>query len=110
MEENKEEALNIYKRKLLEKKQQVSNVNSCTLFFLYYIKLINYFFYNPKIVHKKLDELKKSYDKSEDDLKALQSIGQIIGEVLNQLSEEKCNINPTFNKSFFEMNNKIWNI
>ena len=35
-------------------------------------------------------ELKKEYDKTEDDLKALQSVGQIIGEVLRQLDEERC--------------------
>merc|ERR1711988_1635484 len=29
------------------------------------------------------------YDKTEDDLKALQSVGQIIGEVLKQLDEER---------------------
>lgn len=33
---------------------------------------------------------KKDYDKTEDDLKALQSVGQIIGEVLRQLDEERC--------------------
>jgi 26S proteasome regulatory subunit T4 len=34
-------------------------------------------------------EVKKEYDKTEDDLKALQSVGQIIGEVLRQLDEER---------------------
>jgi 26S proteasome regulatory subunit T4 len=34
-------------------------------------------------------QLKRDYDKTEDDLKALQSVGQIIGEVLRQLDEEK---------------------
>eukprot|EP01135_Chromosphaera_perkinsii_P010758 Nk52_evm37s2209 gene=Nk52_evmTU37s2209 len=34
-------------------------------------------------------ELTKQYDKTEDDLKALQSVGQIIGEVLRQLDEER---------------------
>eukprot|EP00357_Protocruzia_adherens_P022325 CAMPEP_0114996740 /NCGR_PEP_ID=MMETSP0216-20121206/14496_1 /TAXON_ID=223996 /ORGANISM="Protocruzia adherens, Strain Boccale" /LENGTH=388 /DNA_ID=CAMNT_0002361013 /DNA_START=40 /DNA_END=1206 /DNA_ORIENTATION=- len=32
----------------------------------------------------------KKYDKSEDDLKALQSIGQIVGEVLKVLDSDKC--------------------
>lgn len=36
--------------------------------------------------------LNSQYDKTEDDLKALQSVGQIIGEVLRQLDEEKCHI------------------
>jgi hypothetical protein len=35
-------------------------------------------------------ELRVEYDKTEDDLKALQSVGQIIGEVLRQLDEERC--------------------
>ena len=30
------------------------------------------------------------YEKTEDDLRALQSVGQIIGEVLRQLDEERC--------------------
>jgi len=34
-------------------------------------------------------DLKKAYDKTEDDLRALQSVGQIIGEVLRQLDEER---------------------
>ena len=37
-----------------------------------------------------LRNLEKQYDKTEDDLKALQSVGQIIGEVLKQLDEERC--------------------
>lgn len=36
-----------------------------------------------------LKGLGKDYDKSEDDIKALQSVGQIIGEVLKQLDEER---------------------
>lgn len=35
-------------------------------------------------------ETKKTFDKTEDDLKALQSMGQIIGEVLRQLDDERC--------------------
>jgi len=41
-------------------------------------------------VREEYKKLKKDYDKSEDDLKALQSVGQIIGEVLRQLDDEKC--------------------
>lgn len=33
---------------------------------------------------------RQEYDKTEDDLKALQSVGQIIGEVLRQLDPERC--------------------
>ena len=58
--------------------------------------------YKAKLLqHKELDskvrsmreDVKKAkveYDKTEDDLKALQSVGQIIGEVLRQLDEERC--------------------
>jgi 26S proteasome regulatory subunit T4 len=34
-------------------------------------------------------ELEKAFDKTEDDMKALQSVGQIVGEVLKQLDEDK---------------------
>jgi 26S proteasome regulatory subunit T4 len=39
-----------------------------------------------------LRTLDKEYDKSEDDIKALQSVGQVIGEVLKQLDDERCKI------------------
>jgi len=35
-------------------------------------------------------QLKADYDKSEDDLKALQSVGQLIAEVLKRLDDERC--------------------
>eukprot|EP01100_Stratorugosa_tubuloviscum_P008949 TRINITY_DN374_c0_g2_i1.p1 TRINITY_DN374_c0_g2~~TRINITY_DN374_c0_g2_i1.p1 ORF type:complete len:404 (+),score=210.13 TRINITY_DN374_c0_g2_i1:46-1212(+) len=40
-------------------------------------------------VNQQLKELRQDYQKSEDDLKALQSVGHIIGEVLRQLDEER---------------------
>ena len=58
-------------------------------------------------VREELRELSKDYDKSEDDLKALQSgVGQIVGEVLRQLTEEKCTtfslvIKPSLSLSLF---------
>lgn len=42
------------------------------------------------IVRLGLRTLDKEYDKSEDDIKALQSVGQVIGEVLKQLDDERC--------------------
>lgn len=43
------------------------------------------------IVREELKELSKDFDHSEDDLKSLQSgVGQIVGEVLRQLTEDKC--------------------
>jgi len=38
---------------------------------------------------EELKELSRQYDQSEDDLKSLQSVGQIIGEVLRQLDEDR---------------------
>jgi 26S proteasome regulatory subunit T4 len=37
-----------------------------------------------------LRELDRQFNKSEDDIKALQSVGQIIGSVLKQLDEDRC--------------------
>ncbi|XP_028400352.1 26S proteasome regulatory subunit 10B [Dendronephthya gigantea] len=48
-----------------------------------------------KKMREELKELAKDYDKSENDLKALQSVGQIVGEVLRQLTEEKFIVKAT---------------
>ena len=34
--------------------------------------------------------LQRDFDQTEENIKALQSVGQIIGEVLKQLDEERC--------------------
>jgi 26S proteasome regulatory subunit T4 len=44
-----------------------------------------------------LKAAKKEFNKTEDDLKSLQSVGQIIGEVLRPLDNERC----TFASSIF---------
>jgi 26S proteasome regulatory subunit T4 len=41
-------------------------------------------------VRENVKAARKEFDKTEDDLKALQSVGQIIGEVLRQLDSERC--------------------
>jgi len=41
-------------------------------------------------VRENVKVARKDFDKTEDDLKALQSVGQIIGEVLRQLDSERC--------------------
>ena len=41
-------------------------------------------------VRANLRELEGEYDQTEEDIKALQSVGQIIGEVLRQLDPERC--------------------
>lgn len=47
-------------------------------------------------MREQLKELTKQFDKSENDLKALQSVGQIVGEVLKQLTEDKCKRTTAF--------------
>jgi len=42
-----------------------------------------------KALREELHKTEKDYNKSEDDLKALQSAGQILGEVLRQLDEDR---------------------
>jgi len=48
-----------------------------------------------KQMREDLRSLTKDYDKSENDLKALQSVGQIVGEVLKQLTEDKFIVKAT---------------
>lgn len=67
--EKRDQALSDYRKKLLKHKEVDTKVRS---------------------LRETVKELKKEYDKTEDDLKALQSVGQIIGEVLRQLDEERC--------------------
>ena len=46
-------------------------------------------------VREEKRDFDKQYDKSENDLKALQSVGQIVGEVLKQLTDEKFIVKAT---------------
>lgn len=48
-----------------------------------------------KEVREQLKDFTREYDKSENNLKALQSVGQIVGEVLKQLTEEKYIVKAT---------------
>jgi len=48
-----------------------------------------------KDLRGQLKDLTNQYDKSENDLKALQSVGQIVGEVLRQLTEDKFIVKAT---------------
>jgi 26S proteasome regulatory subunit T4 len=44
------------------------------------------------IVRLNIRTLQGDYDQTEEDMKALQSVGQIIGEVLKQLDDERCEL------------------
>jgi 26S proteasome regulatory subunit T4 len=43
-----------------------------------------------------LKDLQRDFDKTEDDIKAVQSVGQIIGEVMKQLDDERCTYSPIY--------------
>lgn len=64
----KQQALTAYRKKVMEHKEIETKVRS---------------------MRDMTKQFKKDYDKTEDDLKALQSVGQIIGEVLKQLDDER---------------------
>mmetsp|Transcript_31356 Transcript_31356/g.43503 ORF Transcript_31356/g.43503 Transcript_31356/m.43503 type:complete len:397 (+) Transcript_31356:123-1313(+) len=67
-EQRRETALNEYRQKLLQHRELDAKVRT---------------------LRTTVKGLKKDFDKTEDDLKALQSVGQIIGEVLRQLDDER---------------------
>lgn len=65
----RENALEEYKNKLLESREWESKLKALRL---------------------EIKDLQHEFDVSEDNIKALQSVGQIIGEVLKQLDDERC--------------------
>ena len=68
IDERRNKALNLYAEKLAQHRQLEAEV---------------------KKIRENQKDLKKKYEKTEDDLKALKSVGQIIGEVLKQLDDER---------------------
>jgi len=70
----REKALADYRKKLMEHKEVDARL---------------------KDLRGQLKDLTNQYDKSENDLKALQSVGQIVGEVLRQLTEDKFIVKAT---------------
>lgn len=69
----RDHALDDYKVKLLESREWEAKLKSLRL---------------------EIKGLQRDYDVSEENIKALQSVGQIIGEVLKQLDEERCACRP----------------
>ena len=74
MADARERALENYRKKLMEHRELDAKL---------------------KDVRETEKKLMKDYDKSENDLKALQSVGQIVGEVLKQLTDEKFIVKAT---------------
>jgi 26S proteasome regulatory subunit T4 len=70
----REKAISDYRKKLLEHRETESRLRE---------------------IREQLKDLAKQYDKSENDLKALQSVGQIVGEVLKQLTPDKFIVKAT---------------
>lgn len=68
-EAERQHALEQYKSKLLESREWEAKLKALRL---------------------EIKGLQHDFDVSEDNIKALQSVGQIIGEVLKQLDEERC--------------------
>ena len=65
--------------KVLRTVRQLPHINYYTPRTLYFLA-----------VRFSLKDLEKDFDKTEDDIKAVQSVGQIIGEVMKQLDDERC--------------------
>lgn len=60
------------------------------------VKLLEHREWDAKLknLRAELKDLQKEFDHTEDNIKALQSVGQIIGEVLKQLDDERCALGP----------------
>ncbi|KAL3961844.1 hypothetical protein ACCO45_003367 [Purpureocillium lilacinum] len=67
-EEERQAALDSYRAKLIESREWEAKLKNLRL---------------------EIKDLQKEFDRTEDNIKALQSVGQIIGEVLKQLDEER---------------------
>ena len=71
----RQQALDQYKTKLLESREWEAKL---------------------KALRMDIKGLKRDFETTEENIKALQSVGQIIGEVLKQLDEERCKFPNTF--------------
>jgi ATP-dependent 26S proteasome regulatory subunit len=69
MDEERRHALEAFKTKLIESREWEAKLKALRL---------------------DIKGLQKEFDHTEDNIKALQSVGQIIGEVLKQLDDERC--------------------
>jgi 26S proteasome regulatory subunit T4 len=68
-DQEREHALASFKQKLIESREWEAKLKALRL---------------------EIKGLQKEFDTTEDNIKALQSVGQIIGEVLKQLDDERC--------------------
>ena len=70
-EQEREHALQALRNKLIESREWESKLKSLRL---------------------DIKGLEKEFNQTEENIKALQSVGQIIGEVLKQLDDERCEL------------------
>lgn len=73
-DQEREHALSSFKAKLIESREWEAKLKALRL---------------------DIKGLQRDFDQTEDNIKALQSVGQIIGEVLKQLDDERCAFSPT---------------
>lgn len=76
-EEERQAALNSYRARLLESREWEAKLKSLRL---------------------EIKDMQREFDRTEDNIKALQSVGQIIGEVLKQLDDERCETTKRINE------------
>ena len=86
-EVSRERVIQDYRKKINEHRQIEVRLKDGRLKLDFDMNLTESFFSS---VRDQLKESNKQYEKSENDLKALQSVGQIVGEVLKQLTEDNC--------------------
>lgn len=84
---SREYAIKEYRKKINEHRQVEAKLKE-GLFRSVTLHFFSKFFFC--LAREQLKELNKQYEKSENDLKALQSVGQIVGEVLKQLTDDNC--------------------
>ena len=82
MSNNKQQALQDYRKKFREHEETEKRLKDR--------KLRHFLWLSGDKVRLSIRDLERQYDKSEQDIKALQSVGQIIGETLKQLDDERC--------------------
>lgn len=58
--------------------------------------------YLDHLAREKSKAVDKEYEKAENDLKALQSVGQVVGDVLKQLTEDHCELHICLWKSIWQ--------
>jgi 26S proteasome regulatory subunit T4 len=82
----RDQALEDYKNKLLESREWEAKLKALRL---------------------EIKDLQREFDVSEENIKALQSVGQIIGEVLKQLDEERCKFTKRREGSQYQLTDEM---